>query len=72
MGESTDLDPYHIPVIRGTMTRSLATVFPEVRDEVQVAFKEYIPPSTGTSKGTLQATSKVNFTRLQNGSKYPL
>jgi hypothetical protein len=43
MGESIDLDPYHVPVIRGTMTRSLPVVFPEIREEVMNAFKEFVP-----------------------------
>lgn len=48
MGPEIHHDPYHVNTIRGTMTRSLPAVFPEVRDEVVNAIKDVIPPTTAT------------------------
>ncbi|KAF9261891.1 cytochrome P450 [Marasmius fiardii PR-910] len=36
-------NPYHIDVIRTTLTRNIAARFDEVRDEIQAAFSELIP-----------------------------
>ncbi|KAK1231304.1 hypothetical protein PQX77_005584 [Marasmius sp. AFHP31] len=37
-------NPYHIDVIRGTLTRNIGARFDDVRDELKTAFNEYIPP----------------------------
>ncbi|TDL22832.1 cytochrome P450 [Rickenella mellea] len=36
---------YHIPIIRSQLTRNLATVFPDARDEIVQSFLDIIPPS---------------------------
>lgn len=38
---------YHISVIRTQLTRNLAAVFSEVRDEIVQSFLEIIPPTDG-------------------------
>jgi hypothetical protein len=40
-------DPYHLPVIRNQLTKSLGTVFPDLRDEVVQAFDSVIPRTDG-------------------------
>ncbi|EPQ60474.1 cytochrome P450 [Gloeophyllum trabeum ATCC 11539] len=35
---------YHIPIVRSQLTRSLTSIFPEVRDEVITTFDEIIAP----------------------------
>jgi hypothetical protein len=45
MGRKIGEDRYHVSVIRGTMTRSLAAVFPEIREEVMESFKQVLPLS---------------------------
>ncbi|KAG7090080.1 hypothetical protein E1B28_011697 [Marasmius oreades] len=37
-------NPYHLDVIRTTLTRNIGARFDDVRDEIQAAFSEYIPP----------------------------
>ncbi|KAK7695490.1 hypothetical protein QCA50_000126 [Cerrena zonata] len=36
---------YHVPLVRSTLTRSLAILFPDIRDEISQAFSTLIPPS---------------------------
>ncbi|TBU42680.1 cytochrome P450 [Dichomitus squalens] len=36
-------DQFHVAVVRDKLTRNLAAVFPDVLDEVQAAFREYVP-----------------------------
>jgi hypothetical protein len=43
MGEGMVTDPYHIPVVRGAMTRNLASILPDVKEEIMVAFDDVIP-----------------------------
>ena len=40
---------YHIPVIRGQLTRNLGNLFSDLRDEIVLAFDENIPQTEGTS-----------------------
>ncbi|OSX67134.1 hypothetical protein POSPLADRAFT_1164419 [Postia placenta MAD-698-R-SB12] len=37
--------PIHTPVIRGPLTRNLGALFPDVVDEINVAFPELMPPA---------------------------
>ncbi|EMD34619.1 hypothetical protein CERSUDRAFT_86021 [Gelatoporia subvermispora B] len=46
LGRDTAEDPYHIEVIREKLTRNLATLLPDVMDEIQHAFNEFIPIET--------------------------
>ncbi|PPR05227.1 hypothetical protein CVT24_010333 [Panaeolus cyanescens] len=45
LGENIHHDPYHIPIIRAQLTRSLPILVPEVHDELSHAFNDHIPPS---------------------------
>nr|ANC28048.1 cytochrome P450 [Polyporus umbellatus] len=36
-------DQFHVPVVRDKLARNLAAVYPDVLDEIFVAFQEYIP-----------------------------
>ncbi|OSX67132.1 hypothetical protein POSPLADRAFT_1051287 [Postia placenta MAD-698-R-SB12] len=38
--------PLHIPVVRGQLTRNLGLIFPDVVDEMEVAFPEVMPMPT--------------------------
>ena len=42
-------DQFHVAVVRDKLTRNLTALFPAVRDEVEAAFAEYIPPTDGAS-----------------------
>ncbi|KAK0229999.1 cytochrome P450 [Armillaria nabsnona] len=42
-GRSTRLDPYHVGVVRGALTRNIASCFADVQDEIEEAFKDNIP-----------------------------
>lgn len=43
MGWGIEKDPYHAGVVRTSMTRNLSALFPEVRDEIVVAFDDLLP-----------------------------
>ncbi|KAF8185937.1 cytochrome P450, partial [Pholiota molesta] len=45
LGDRVSKNPYHIPIIRAQLTRALPQLVPEVQDELQEAFKEYLPPT---------------------------
>lgn len=38
--------PLHIPVVRGQLTRNLGLIFPDVVEEMEVAFPEVMPLPT--------------------------
>lgn len=40
-------NPYHIPIIRSQLTRNIGAVFLDLKDELSMAFDEFIPPSQG-------------------------
>ena len=42
MGPSISEDPYHIPIVRSQLTRNIATIFPDLRDEVATAFTDLL------------------------------
>ena len=42
MGEEIFADPYHISVIRSTLTKSIPARFPDMRDEIVRAFDDCI------------------------------
>ena len=49
LGPGVD-DQFHVAVVRDKLTRNLAALFPDVLDEVQAAFAEYVPAKEdGTS-----------------------
>lgn len=43
MGWGIVKDTYHANVVRTSMTRNLGVLFPEVRDEIIVAFEDVLP-----------------------------
>ncbi|KAK0193009.1 cytochrome P450 [Armillaria mellea] len=43
MGHSLCVDPYHAEVVRGALTRNIATCFADVHDEMKAAFEDNIP-----------------------------
>lgn len=36
-------EPYHVPAVRTSLTRNIATRFAEIKDEITAAFDDYIP-----------------------------
>ncbi|KAK0460644.1 cytochrome P450 [Desarmillaria tabescens] len=42
-GRFTRLDPYHLDVVRGALTRNIGVCFADVQDEIKAAFKDNIP-----------------------------
>jgi cytochrome P450 len=44
MGHSIATNPYHVPIIKGQLTRSLPALYHEIQDEVQVALTDYLKP----------------------------
>ncbi|KAH8105090.1 cytochrome P450 [Cristinia sonorae] len=44
-GPDTHHNPYHISVIRTSLTRNLGVLYRDVRDELVTATREFIPPS---------------------------
>ena len=46
-------DGYHIPVVRGKLTRNIGTNFPDVLDELQAAFAEELAEVTDGSTFTI-------------------
>ncbi len=46
-GRSAKLDPYHFDVVRGALTRNIASCFADVQDEIKAAFKDNIPMAEG-------------------------
>ncbi|PBL00026.1 cytochrome P450 [Armillaria gallica] len=42
-GRSNRLDPYHLDVVRGALTRNIASCFADVQDEIKAAFRDNIP-----------------------------
>ncbi|PBK85903.1 cytochrome P450 [Armillaria gallica] len=46
-GRSARVDPYHFEVVRGALTRNIASCFADVQDEIKAAFKDNIPMTEG-------------------------
>ncbi|KAG9310148.1 cytochrome P450 [Chiua virens] len=42
LGPSIYHNPYHVEAVRSRLTRSLGTLYPEIRDEISVAFEEVL------------------------------
>ncbi|KAG9310147.1 cytochrome P450 [Chiua virens] len=42
LGSEVYHNPYHIETVRSHLTRSLSTLYPEIRDEISVAFEEVL------------------------------
>ncbi|KAK7049978.1 hypothetical protein VNI00_005409 [Paramarasmius palmivorus] len=50
LGEPIAHDPYHIPVVRGPLTKNLGAKFDEVRDEIVTSFNDEMPPTAEWTK----------------------
>ena len=48
LGPGVD-DQFHVAVVRDKLTRNLASLYPDVLDEIAVSFSEYIPATEGES-----------------------
>ena len=42
LGPEIRLEPYHVPVVRTSLTRNIAIRFAEIKDEITAAFDDYI------------------------------
>ena len=47
MGREVRYDTYHVDVIKSSLTRSLVERFPDVQNEISIAFEDYIPETKG-------------------------
>ncbi|KAI0072328.1 cytochrome P450 [Panus rudis PR-1116 ss-1] len=45
LGPAIHQNTYHVGVIKNQLTRSIALLLPEIKDEVQAAFSDLIPPT---------------------------
>ncbi|KAF8959646.1 cytochrome P450 [Flammula alnicola] len=60
LGENISKNPYHIPIIRAQLTRALPKLVPEVHEEIEDAFKEFIPATDDwTSVKMLDTAMKI-------------
>ncbi|ESK87975.1 cytochrome p450 [Moniliophthora roreri MCA 2997] len=66
LGAPMYLDPYHIDVVRGSMTRNLGNKFPEVRDEIKASFDELLPATNDWTKVHLNSTIMKVIARTSN------
>jgi len=42
LGPEIRLEPYHVPVVRTSLTRNIAARFAEIEDEITASFGDYI------------------------------
>lgn len=63
LGSEISLEPYHIPVVRTSLTRNIATRFAEIKDKINAAFGDYIPVTD--IKGIL-----LGFRHLNNNTEF--
>lgn len=47
MGREIDDNAYHVNVVRNQLTRNLAHLFDDLRDEIAAAFHDNIPSTDG-------------------------
>ena len=48
LGPEVIHNPYHVPLVRMQLNRALPKLLPEICDEIEQAFKDYIPATEGT------------------------
>ncbi|KAF9047874.1 cytochrome P450 [Panaeolus papilionaceus] len=65
-GSATIFNGYHIPLIRGTFTKSIPLLFPEVYLETIEAFQEIIPQTEDWTKVNIQDTTTHIVGRISN------
>ena len=44
-GSEVMRNPWHVPLVRSHLTKNLNVLFPDIREELMMAFDEYIPPT---------------------------
>ncbi|KAG5651717.1 hypothetical protein H0H81_007722, partial [Sphagnurus paluster] len=66
LGAEVYHDPYHVPVIRSALTRHLVACFPEVQDELAMAFAERLPPNEEWTSMTVLPTVMQIVSRTSN------
>ncbi|KAF8959647.1 cytochrome P450 [Flammula alnicola] len=60
LGENVSKNTYHIPIIRAQLTRALPKFVPEVHEEIEDAFKQFIPATDDwTSVKVLDTVMKI-------------
>ena len=53
IGKEITQNDYHHPIIRTTLTRNLASLFPDIADEMQASFKDILGSSGGMNRRLL-------------------
>ncbi|CAA7260277.1 unnamed protein product [Cyclocybe aegerita] len=61
IGRPIRIDPYHVAVVRTTLTRNIGIRFSDILDEISTAFSEVIPAGEGewTSVPVIEAAVKI-------------
>ncbi|KIK55510.1 hypothetical protein GYMLUDRAFT_62472 [Collybiopsis luxurians FD-317 M1] len=63
-------DPYHVAIVRTPLTRNIAAGFGEIREEMELAFAEYLAVVKNGARRTFEHEHKYVWSVLQIGSKY--
>ncbi|KAK7051554.1 hypothetical protein VNI00_004533 [Paramarasmius palmivorus] len=50
LGKAVADDPWHVPVVRGALTRNIGAKFDDVREEIVAAFEDEMPATTEWTK----------------------
>ncbi len=58
------VNPYHIPVVRGELTKNVNNVLPDVHDELEQCFPEIIPLNDGMHDPGVKWTICSSFNRM--------
>ncbi|KNZ80774.1 Ent-kaurene oxidase [Termitomyces sp. J132] len=66
MGPEVFYSSYHVEVVRSPLTRNLVARFPDVQDEIQSAFKEYIPQTEDWTAISALSTIRKIVSRSSN------
>ncbi|SJL10748.1 uncharacterized protein ARMOST_14142 [Armillaria ostoyae] len=61
-GRSHRVDPYHLDVLRGALTRNIASYLADVQDEIKAAFRDNIPTSEGVKTNDVYEILSPIFT----------
>lgn len=65
-GSEVMRNPWHIPLVRSNLTRNLGVLFPEVREELIMAFNKSIPPSEDWVSVPLLETLRTIVSQTSN------
>ncbi|KAF8513190.1 cytochrome P450 [Gautieria morchelliformis] len=50
IGPTLNTDPYHVPILKNQLTRNLGNLFPDLQEEIKLAFRDIIPPTENWTK----------------------